>query len=99
MDSSFDLDSIHSPEDLRGLPEKALPGIAAQIRQKIIRVVSKNGGHLASNLGVVELTIALHRVFRSPVDKLVWDTGHQCYTHKLLTGRSDSLETIRLKGG
>ena len=95
----IDLESINSPEDLRALPDKALPGIAAQIRQRIIRIISKNGGHLASNLGVVELSIALHRVFRSPTDKLVWDTGHQCYTHKLLTGRADSFGTIRQKGG
>ncbi len=99
MEPFFDLKSISSPEDLRALPDKALPEIAAQIRQKIIRIVNKNGGHLASNLGVVELTIALHRVFRSPIDKLVWDTGHQCYTHKLLTGRLSSFETIRQKGG
>ena len=99
MDDSVQLESIHTPEDLRSLPDKKLPELAAQIRQKIIRVVSRNGGHLASNLGVVELTIALHRVFQSPKDKLVWDTGHQCYVHKLLTGRLDSLDTIRKKDG
>jgi 1-deoxy-D-xylulose-5-phosphate synthase len=99
VDPSFDLESINSPEDLRAVPDKALPSVAAQIRQRIIRIINKNGGHLASNLGVVELTIALHRVFLSPTDKLVWDTGHQCYTHKLLTGRLDSFKTIRLKDG
>ena len=99
MDPTYDLSMIRSPEDLRALPEKALPEIAEQIRRRIIDVVSNNGGHLASNLGVVELTIALHRVFHSPEDSLVWDTGHQCYTHKLLTGRGGSLDTIRLKGG
>lgn len=99
MDHSTKIDSIRSPEDLRALPDDALPDVADQIREKIIRVVSKNGGHLASNLGVVELTIALHRIFHSPKDNIIWDTGHQCYTHKLLTGRLDTLETIRLKDG
>lgn len=99
MEKNYPLASIRSPQDLRALPAEALPQIAEQIRRKIIDVVSKNGGHLASNLGVVELTIALHRVFQSPQDSLIWDTGHQCYPHKLLTGRFDSLDTIRLKGG
>ena len=93
------LESITSPDDLRKLSAAALPGLAAQIREKIIKVVSENGGHLASNLGVVELTMALHRVFRSPEDKIIWDVGHQCYTHKLITGRYDSIETIRQKEG
>jgi 1-deoxy-D-xylulose-5-phosphate synthase len=93
------LESITSPEDLRALPARALPLLASQIREKIIKVVSENGGHLASNLGAVELTLALHRVFRSPEDKIIWDVGHQCYTHKLITGRFDSIETIRQKDG
>ena len=99
MNPTTDLKKIGSPEHLRRIPDKELPHIADQIRKKIIKVVSKNGGHLASNLGVVELTIALHRVFHSPTDKLIWDTGHQCYVHKLLTGRMESLETIRQKDG
>ncbi|HPS14600.1 MAG TPA: 1-deoxy-D-xylulose-5-phosphate synthase [Spirochaetales bacterium] len=93
------LDSIQSPADLKGLTGKELYRLAAEIRQRIITTVKTNGGHLASNLGVVELTIALHRVFESPVDEIVWDTGHQSYTHKLLTGRSAGFSQIRKKGG
>ena len=73
--------------------------LAGEIRQLIIEVVNKNGGHLASNLGVVELTLALHRVFRSPHDKIIWDVGHQCYTHKLITGRKNRFHTLRTLGG
>lgn len=93
------LQSINSPEDLKKLPEEKLPVLAAEIRHKIIEVVGKNGGHLASNLGAVELTIALHRVFNSPNDAIVWDVSHQCYTHKLLTGRYRQFDSIRTKGG
>lgn len=93
------LDSIQSPADLKGLTGKELYRLAAEIRQRIITTVKTNGGHLASNLGVVELTIALHRVFESPVDEIVWDTGHQSYTHKLLTGRSAEFSQMRKKGG
>jgi len=93
------LQNIKSPEDLKKLPEEKLPVLANEIRHKIIEVVGKNGGHLASNLGAVELTIALHRVFDSPNDAIVWDVSHQCYTHKLLTGRYSSFDTIRTKGG
>ncbi|HOV94172.1 MAG TPA: 1-deoxy-D-xylulose-5-phosphate synthase [Spirochaetales bacterium] len=93
------LDSIQSPADLKGLTGKELYRLAAEIRQRIITTVKTNGGHLASNLGVVELTIAIHRVFESPVDEIVWDTGHQSYTHKLLTGRSVEFSQIRKKGG
>ena len=93
------LDTIHSPEDLKELSLEQLRQLCAEIRAKIIRTVSSNGGHLASNLGVVELTVALHRVFSSPDDKIVWDVGHQSYTHKILTGRCDRISTIRTQGG
>ena len=82
------LESINSPDDLKELSSDVLPQLAQEIRQRIISVVRRQGGHLASNLGVVELTIALHRVFSSPRDKIVWDVGHQCYAHKILTGRN-----------
>ncbi len=93
------LQSIHSPQDVKKLSEEKLPLLASEIRNKIIEVVGKNGGHLASNLGVVELTIALHRVFSSPQDAIIWDVSHQCYPHKLLTGRYDSFSTLRTKNG
>ncbi|WP_407396933.1 1-deoxy-D-xylulose-5-phosphate synthase [Treponema sp.] len=93
------LHNVHSPEDLKALPGKSLPVLASEIRSKIIEVVGNNGGHLASNLGVVELTIALHRVFNSPQDSIVWDVSHQCYPHKLLTGRTGEFSTVRLKDG
>lgn len=89
------LDQINSPQDLKNVPIEKLGELADEIREKIITVVSKNGGHLASNLGAVELVLALHRVFESPKDKIVWDVGHQCYTHKLLTGRKNKFETLR----
>ncbi len=93
------LDKIDSPQDLQKLSLSELYELSAEIREKIIKTVSNNGGHLASNLGVVELTIALHRVFNSKDDKIVWDVGHQSYTHKILTGRRDTISTIRTKGG
>ncbi len=93
------LDRIAGPEDLRSLSNPELRRLASEIRREIIEVVSRNGGHLASNLGIVELTIALHRVFVSPKDKIIWDVGHQSYVHKLITGRRDSFHTIRMKGG
>ena len=93
------LQNIHSPEDLKKLPEEKLPVLATELRRKIIEVVGKNGGHLASNLGAVELTIALHRVFDSPNDAIVWDVSHQCYAHKMLTGRYDEFDSLRTKGG
>ncbi len=93
------LDKIKSPEDVKKIEEEKLPELAAEIREVLIETVSKTGGHLASNLGVVELTIALHHVFDSPNDKIVWDVGHQAYTHKLLTGRYDQFNTIRQKDG
>jgi 1-deoxy-D-xylulose-5-phosphate synthase len=93
------LAGINSPQDLRCLDFASLNRLAVEIRKTIIAAVSRNGGHLASNLGVVELTIALHRVFNSPEDKIVWDVGHQCYTHKLLTGRYARFQTLRRRGG
>lgn len=93
------LSSIHSPIDLRGLSIAQLNQLAAEIRERIIGVVSRQGGHLASNLGVVELTIALHRVFDFRLDRLLWDVGHQAYVHKILTGRNDRFDTIRKTGG
>ena len=93
------LSNIHSPEDLRKLPQCDLPKLAQEIRRTIIDIVEQNGGHMASNLGVVELTLALHRSFDSPCDALVWDVSHQCYTHKLLTGRYAQFDTLRQGGG
>ncbi len=93
------LEQINSPSDLKKLPRSDLPQLAKEVRRKIVDVVSKTGGHLASNLGVVELTIAVHYVFDMPTDKLIWDVGHQSYTHKLLTGRRDNFSTLRQFGG
>lgn len=93
------LDNINSSGDLRSLSLAQLKTLCREIRQEIISAVSKNGGHLASNLGVVELTVALHYVFDIPWDDIVWDVGHQCYTHKILTGRRDRMNTIRTKDG
>ena len=93
------LEQINRPDDLRAIDANELEELAEEIRQRIISVVSKTGGHLASNLGVVELTIAIHRAFDVGKDKIVWDVGHQCYTHKLLTGRLDRFHTIRQYGG
>jgi len=93
------LDGISEPADLKNLTYPELIRLAAEIREEITRVVSANGGHLASNLGVVELTIALHRVFDFRTDALVWDVGHQTYAHKLLTGRRDRFRTLRQYGG
>ena len=86
---------VNSPEDLKKLKISHLKALAEEIRKYIIEVVSKNGGHLAPNLGVVELTLALHYVFDSPKDKIIWDVGHQCYTHKIITGRRDIFPTLR----
>jgi 1-deoxy-D-xylulose-5-phosphate synthase len=93
------LDSIHQPADLKDLSSSQLKQLAEEIREELVTVVGTNGGHLASNLGVVELTIALHRVFDAPKDKIVWDTGHQSYVHKLLTGRRERFATLRQHGG
>ena len=93
------LDGINSPEDLKRIPRDELPGLAREIRHFLVSNVTKNGGHLASNLGVVELTIALHRVFDSPKDHIIFDVGHQAYVHKLFTGRRDLFSTLRKPGG
>jgi len=93
------LDRIDNPADLKGLTKQELVQLAAEIRQELVTTVSANGGHLASNLGVVELTIALHRVFDSPRDKIIWDVGHQSYVHKLLTGRRRRFNSLRQYGG
>jgi len=93
------LKMVNSPEDLKKLKISHLKALAEEIRRYIIEVVSKNGGHLAPNLGVVELTLALHYVFDSPKDKIVWDVGHQCYTHKIITGRRDQFPTLRKYNG
>lgn len=93
------LDTIDSPADLRKLERDQLPQLAAEVREFLIESVSKTGGHLSSNLGTVELSIALHYVFDTPRDKLVWDVGHQTYTHKILTGRRAAMSSLRMKGG
>lgn len=93
------LEKIQKPNDIKKIPADQLPALAEEIREFIIESLSKTGGHLASNLGVVELTIAMHRVFDLPKDKLIWDVGHQSYTHKILTGRKDEFETLRREGG
>ncbi|MEG0996228.1 MAG: 1-deoxy-D-xylulose-5-phosphate synthase N-terminal domain-containing protein, partial [Clostridia bacterium] len=94
-----ELSQIKTPADIRGLNLEECEDLADDIRTKIIRTVSQNGGHLSSNLGVVELTLALHRVFHTPQDQLVFDVGHQTYAHKLLTGRYDQFDTLRTYGG
>ena len=93
------LDRISGPQDIKQFSPEELKQLCEEIRTDIISVVSKNGGHLAPNLGVIELTVALHRVFNSPDDKIIWDVGHQAYPHKILTGRSRKFHTIRQYGG
>lgn len=93
------LDKVNTPEDLRKLTLTEKEKLAEEIRLFILEIVSKNGGHLASNLGVVELTIAIHSIFDTPNDKLIWDVGHQSYVHKILTGRKDKMETLRKLDG
>ena len=93
------LDRVNSPLDLKTLTLKEMNRLAEEIRQLLIEVVSKNGGHLAPNLGVVELTIALHRVFDSPRDKFIFDVGHQAYIHKIITGRKEAFPTLRTYKG
>jgi len=93
------LDRIETNKDLKNLSIKELVRLSEEIRTLLIDVVSKNGGHLASNLGVVEMTIALHHVFDSPEDKVLWDVGHQAYVHKIVTDRKNRIYTIRKKGG
>lgn len=93
------LDTVHMPEQLRHLSRKQLPELAQELREFLVESVSQTGGHLSSNLGVVELTIALHYVFNTPEDRLVWDVGHQTYPHKILTGRRDAMSGLRKPGG
>ncbi len=93
------LDSVHMPEQLRQLSRKQLPELAKELREFLVESVSQTGGHLSSNLGVVELTIALHYVFNTPEDRLVWDVGHQTYPHKILTGRREAMAGLRKPGG
>jgi len=93
------LESINSPADLRALPADRLPALAKEIRRFLVENVSRTGGHLAPSLGTVELTLALHRCYNTPEDKIVWDVGHQAYTHKIITGRRDRFHTIRQHGG
>lgn len=93
------IDQLIDPASLKKISIESLPELASEIREIIIDVVSKNGGHLSSNLGVVELTVALHYVFNTPIDKIIWDVGHQSYTHKLLTGRKKDIYTLRQYGG
>ena len=88
------LEKIQKPNDIKKIPADQLPALAEEIREFIIESLSKTGGHLASNLGVVELTIAMHRVFDLPKDKLIWDVGHQSYTHKILSGRMAEFDEL-----
>src|SRR3954463_12615121 len=93
------LDTVQLPSDLRGLGKDQLPQLADELRQEVISAVSVTGGHLGSALGVIELTVALHYVFDTPADKLIWDVGHQAYPHKIVTGRRDRIRTLRQGGG
>ena len=93
------LDTLHSPDDLRALPQDDLPRLAEELREFLVNSVAQTGGHLASNLGTVELTLALHYVFDTPNDRIVWDVGHQTYTHKILTGRHEAMAKLRQAGG
>jgi len=93
------LDRVAGPQDLKALTDRELSTLAEEVRSEVISAVSETGGHLGSSLGVVELTVAIHAVFNTPNDKLVWDVGHQCYPHKILTGRRDRIRTLRQKGG
>ena len=93
------LDQIKYPIDLRKLKKEELKQLAKELRQELIDVVSVTGGHLGAGLGVIELTVALHYVFDTPKDKLIWDVGHQAYPHKIITGRRDRIRTLRKGGG
>ena len=93
------LSRVNSPADLKGMTDSELDALAKELRNDVIEMVSQTGGHLGSSLGVVELTVALHAVFNTPFDKLVWDVGHQCYPHKILTGRRSKMKTLRQTGG
>lgn len=93
------LDKAPTPDRLRALPEQDLPQLAEELRTELIDAVSTTGGHLGAGLGVVELTVALHHVFNTPYDRIIWDVGHQAYPHKILTGRRDRIRTLRQAGG
>ena len=93
------LRQISGPADLRDLDDRELDELAAEIRDELVRTCAPRGGHLGPNLGVVELTLALHRVFDSPRDRVLWDTGHQAYVHKMVTGRAAQFDTLRTEGG
>jgi len=93
------LDKINFPSDLKKISESNLQKVADELREEMIDAVSVTGGHLGASLGVVELTVALHYIFNTPNDKLIWDVGHQCYPHKILTGRKDKIRTLRQGGG
>src|SRR6187397_2494625 len=93
------LDTLNGPDDLRRLPEASLRQVADELRSETINAVAVTGGHLGAGLGVVELTVALHHVFDTPRDRLIWDVGHQAYPHKILTGRRDRIRTLRQGGG
>ena len=93
------IDRINAPQDVKKLAPQELEQLCKEVREILIQTTAKTGGHLASNLGTVELTVALHRIFESPKDQIVWDVGHQCYTHKLLTGRKGQFSTLRQQNG
>ena len=93
------LDDINVPSDLRNLRENELPILAKELREELINIVSQTGGHLGAGLGVIELTIALHYIFQTPDDRIIWDVGHQSYPHKILTGRRKLMKTLRQGGG
>ena len=93
------LDNIHTPDDLRQLKEEELPALCKEVRDYIIDITSKNPGHVGASLGTVELTVALHYVFDTPGDKLIWDVGHQAYAHKIITGRKEAFKTHRMIDG
>ncbi len=93
------LDSIGSPKDLRSLSQEKLPEVCKELRNFQLEVLSQHPGHLGSSLGAVDLAVALHYVFKTPYDRIVWDVGHQAYAHKILTGRKEAFETLRQWGG
>ena len=93
------LDQINYPSDLKKLKEEQLPLLAKELREELVDAVSVTGGHLGAGLGVVELTIAIHYLFDTPNDRLIWDVGHQAYPHKILTGRRNKIRTLRQGGG
>src|SRR6184192_3435707 len=99
MDTYPLLETIESPAELRRLERAQLPQLARELRAFLVNTVAQTGGHLSSNLGTVELTIALHYVFETPRDRLVWDVGHQTYGHKILTGRREAMAHLRMKDG